>query len=151
MRARRTRRQGGFTLLEMLITLTVTVIGLTGLLSLHVVVSKGNATTSRSGEGVAVAEATLEEIRNLSLAALFTEFGVTGLPIDANLNTVAGRAGVTFNRNVQVTELTATSTNLVKIRVAVTWTDAGAAPGADGGIHDHRVSFELIRTASEAL
>jgi prepilin-type N-terminal cleavage/methylation domain-containing protein len=145
------RRQGGFTLLELLITMAITVIGLTGLLSLYVVTARGNATTSRSGEAVAVAEATVEEIRNLSLEKLLTEFSVAALPIDANLDTVAGRAGVTFNRRVQVTELTATSTNLVKIRVEVTWTDAGAATGSDNGIHDHRVSFELIRTATELL
>jgi prepilin-type N-terminal cleavage/methylation domain-containing protein len=149
--ARARRRQRGFTLLEMLITMVVTVIGLTGLLSLHVVTAKGNATTSRSGEGVAEAEATLEEIRGLSMTAMFAEFGVATLPIDANLNTVAGRAGTTFTRRVQVTEMTAASTNLVKIRVEVGWTDAGAAPGSEGGMYDHLVSFELIRTVSEAL
>lgn len=149
--ARRGRRQRGFTLLELLVTLAVTVIGLTGLLALYVVTTQGNATSSRSGEGVAVAEATVEEMRTLALPALLTELGTATLPADVNLDTVAGRAGVTFNRRVQVTELTATSTNLIKIRVEVTWTDAGAAPGAEGGIHDHRVAFELIRTASEVL
>lgn len=150
MRSRRPR-QRGFTLLELLITLAITVIGLTGLLSLFVVTAKGNTTTSQSGEAVAVAEATLEEVRNLSLTAMYAQFGVSSLPIDANLNTVAGRAGVTFNRRVQVTEMTATSTNLVKIRVEITWTDAGAAAGANGGMHDHRISFELIRTGTEQL
>ena len=151
MRLRLRRRQRGFTLLELLITLAITVIGLTGLLSLFVVTAKGNSTTSQSGEAVAVAEATLEEVRNLSLDAMYVQFGVTSLPIDANLNTVAGRAGVTFTRRVQITEMTATSTNLIKIRVEVTWTDAGAAAGANGGMHDHRISFELIRTATEQL
>lgn len=145
------RRQRGFTLLELLITLAVTVIGLTGLLSLYVVTAKGNAATSRSGEGVAVAESTLEELRALSLDEMYARFGVPTLPIDASLDTVAGRAGVTFQRRVRVEELTAVSTNLVKIRVEVTWTDAGAAAGAAGGKYDHRVSFELIRTASEQL
>lgn len=144
-------RQRGFTLLELLITLAVTVIGLTGLLSLYVVTAKGNAASSRSGEGVAIAESTLEELRDLTLAQMYARFAVPSLPIDASLDTVAGRAGVTFNRRVVVEEMTAVSTNLVKLRVEVTWTDAGAAPGVEGGIHDHRVSFELIRTASEQL
>jgi prepilin-type N-terminal cleavage/methylation domain-containing protein len=151
MRLRPRRRQRGFTLLELLITLAITVIGLTGLLSLFVVTAKGNTTTSQSGEAVAVAEATLEEIRNLSLPAMYAQFGVASLPIDANLDTVAGRAGVTFSRRVQITEMTATSTNLVKLRVEVSWTDAGAAVGANGGMHDHRISFELIRTGTEQL
>jgi prepilin-type N-terminal cleavage/methylation domain-containing protein len=145
----RRRSQRGFTLLELLITTAITVIGLTGLMSLYVVTAKGNATTSRSGEGVAVAEATLEEIRGMTIAELETAYGT--MPIDVNLNTVAGRAGATFNRRVQVQELTTVSSNLIKIRVEVTWTDAGAAAGANGGIHDRRVSFELIRTASEQL
>lgn len=143
------RAQGGFTLLELLITLAVTVIGLTGLLSLFVVTAKGNSTTSRSGEAVAVAEATLEEARTLSVAAMNAQYG--NFPIDVNLNTVAGRAGVTFNRRLQITEMTSTSTNLLKLRVEVTWTDAGAAAGANGGLHDHRISFELIRTGTEGL
>ena len=47
---RRARSQRGFTLLELLITLTVTTIGLIGLLSLHLSVARGNDGASRSAE-----------------------------------------------------------------------------------------------------
>jgi len=153
MRRRRTRRgpERGFTLIELLTTMGITVIGLLGLMSLYVVTARGNALGARSGEAVAVAEATLEEARSTSVADLLAMHGAVALPIDVSLDTVAGRAGTTFNRRVQVSELTATSTNLIKIRVDVWWTDAGAAAGAEGGIHDHRISFELVRTASEGL
>jgi prepilin-type N-terminal cleavage/methylation domain-containing protein len=145
------RRQRGFTLVELLVTLGVTVIGLLGLLSLYTVTARANALGAHSGEAVAIAEATVEEVRNTALGDLLASNGATALPLDLPLDTVAGRAGTTFNRRMQVTELTATSPNLVKIRIEVTWTDAHAAAGAQGGIYDHRVSLELIRTASEAL
>jgi prepilin-type N-terminal cleavage/methylation domain-containing protein len=148
---RRRPHQRGFTLTELLVTLTITVIGLLGLLSLFVVTSRGNALSAHSGEAVAVAERTVEEIRTTATADLLAAHGATALPLDVSLDTVAGRAGTTFNRRVRVTELTAVSTNLIKIRVDVTWTEAGATAGAAGGIHDHRISLELIRTASEAL
>jgi prepilin-type N-terminal cleavage/methylation domain-containing protein len=150
MRARRRRRgQRGFTMIELLVTMSIAVIGLLAIMSMFVVTSRANASGAASGEGVSVASATVEEIRSMPLDDMFATYGP--MPIDVALDTVAGRAGTTFTRRVQVSELTATSTNLIKIRVEVGWTDAGAAPGAEGGIHDHRISFELIRTASEAL
>lgn len=144
-------RQRGFTLLELLVTMGITIIGLLGLTSLYVVTARSNALGAHSGEAVAVAEATIEEIRGTPIADLLAAHSAPALPLDVSLNTVAGRAGVTFSRRVQVLELTAVSTNLVKIRVEVMWTDAGATAGAEGGVYDHRISFELIRTASEAL
>ncbi len=150
-RGHRRRRQRGFTLLELLVTMGITIIGLLGLMSLYVVTARSNALGAHSGEAVAVAEATVEEIRGTPIADLLAAHAAPSLPLDVSLDTVAGRAGMTFNRRVQVIELTAVSPNLVKIRVDVTWTDAGATAGAEGGIYDHQVSLELIRTASEAL
>jgi prepilin-type N-terminal cleavage/methylation domain-containing protein len=144
------RRQQGFTLVELLVTMAITVIGLMGLMSLYVVTSRSNSLGAQSGEAVAVAERTLEEVRARTVPDLIAEHG-GALPIDVNLNTVAGRAGTTFGRRLQVTELTAVSTNLIRIRVDISWTDSGATPGAQGGIFDHRISLELIRTATEAL
>ena len=149
--ARRAPRQRGFTLLEMLVTLAITVIGLTGLLSLQLATSKGNEQSGRSGEAVAIAQRTLEAYRSRGVVALASEFSVANLPIDATLDTVAGRAGTTFRRRLIVEELTAVSNSLLKLRVEVSWTDDGAAPGAQGGVLDHRVAVELIRTAEEAL
>ncbi|MBZ0238228.1 MAG: prepilin-type N-terminal cleavage/methylation domain-containing protein [Deltaproteobacteria bacterium] len=148
---RRRRHQQGFTLLELLVTMGVTVVGLMGVLSLYVVTARSNASGAHGGEAVAIAEATVEEIRGMAIPELLVAYSAPALPLDVSLDTVAGRAGTTFDRRVQVTELTATSTNLVKIRVEVSWTESGATAGAEGGIHDRRISLELIRTASEAL
>ncbi len=148
---RRPARRRGFTLLEMLVTLVITTVGLTGLLSLHVVLTKGNELSARSGEAVAIAQRTLEEYRNRKALALLTEFSVVDLPIDATLDTVAGRAGTTFARRLIVQQLTTASNSLIRLRVVVSWTDDGATAGAQGGILDHQVALEINRTVEEDL
>ncbi len=151
-RRRRGRRgQRGFTLLELLVTMAVTVIGLLGLMAMYVATAKGNEATARSSAAVAIAQDTLEELRSTSMQALVTQFGQSDLPIDADLDTVAGRDGTTYNRHVTVDEVTAVSRDLVKIRVEVNWTDDNATAGADDGAYDHRVGLEIIRSTVEGL
>lgn len=150
-RGRRARGQGGFTLLELLVTMAVTVIGLLGLMAMYVATAKGNEATARSGAAVAIAQDTLEELRSLSMQALVDRFGQTDLPIDANLDTVAGRDGTTYNRRVTVDELPVISRDLVKLRVEVSWTDDNADPDADDGAHAHRLGLEIVRSAVEGL
>ena len=147
----RSRHQRGFTLLELLVTLGITVIGLTGLMSLHVATIRGNDSTAKNGEAVAVAQETLETLRAETLTNLQTRF--TSLPIDANLDTVVGRNGITFRRRVLITELTAASSDLIKLRVVVQWSDDNANGTGTGtaSIYDHQVSLELIRTVQESL
>src|SRR5678816_4437871 len=57
------RREGGFTLLELLMTLGVTTIGLIGLLSLHLSLVRGNDGASRAAEATQLGQATLESLR----------------------------------------------------------------------------------------
>src|SRR5512140_2662414 len=73
-----TRGQRGFTLLELLITLSVTTIGLVGLLSLHLSVTRGNDGASRAAEAQQIGAATLESMRAQRLDALMTL--LTGAP-----------------------------------------------------------------------
>ena len=40
--------------------------------------------------------------------------------------------------------------DLVWMKVAVQWTSDGAAPGSDGGIHDHQIALEVVRSRTEA-
>lgn len=147
-RGRRGRR--GFTLLELLVTMAITTIGLVGLLGLHVVLTKSNVSASQSGEAVAIAQRSLEEYRNRTLLGLLDEFDAVDLPIDAALDTVAGRAGTTFERRLVVEQLDVSS-SLIKVRVEVTWAEDGAAVGAQGGALDHRIALEIVRTSEEAL
>ena len=149
------KHQRGFTLLELLVTLGITVVGLTGLMSLHVAVIRANDSTAKNGEAVAIAQETLETLRADTLTDLLARFSTTTLPVNSSLNTVAGRGGITFRRQVQITELTAASTDLIKIRVVVQWSDdntngSGSGSGS-ASVYDHQVSLELIRTVQEAL
>jgi prepilin-type N-terminal cleavage/methylation domain-containing protein len=148
---RRGRRERGFTLLELLVTMAVTVIGLLGLMAMYVATAKGNEATARSSQAVTIAQDTLEELRSWSLDAMVTRFGQTDLPIDASLDTVSGRDGTTYSRRVTVDEVAAVSRDLVKLRVEVTWTDDNAAAGSDDGAHDHKVGLEIVRSAIEGL
>lgn len=150
-RRRRRRGQGGFTLLELLITMAITVIGLLGLMAMYVATAKGNEATARSSAAVTIAQETLEELRSMSMESLTGAFGQTDLPIDASMDTVAGRDGTTYNRHVTVDEVTAISRDLVKLRVEVSWTEDNAQPGSDNGAHDHRVGLEIVRSTIEGL
>ncbi|MEJ7601831.1 MAG: prepilin-type N-terminal cleavage/methylation domain-containing protein [Kofleriaceae bacterium] len=148
------RRQRGFTLLELLITLAVTTIGLVGLLSLHLSIARGNDNASRASEAQQLANQTLESLRAQRTAEMMTTLTgspATVPPIDVTMSSVAGRAGMTYRRRVMVTILNAASTSLWLIRVEASYTEDGGAAGANGGALDHTLAAELIRTVEEAL
>ena len=159
------RREGGFTLLELLMTLGVTTVGLVGLLSLHLSIVRGNDGASRVAEATQLGHATLESLRAARSAREMVEL-LTGNPGDtppidvqwcnrnSNNNvepTATGRNGMTYRCRVVVVELSSVSTSLWRIRVEIGWTDDGAAPGAQGGILDHLIAVEVIRTAEESM
>jgi prepilin-type N-terminal cleavage/methylation domain-containing protein len=155
VRDRARTQQGGFTLLELLITAAVTVIGFAGLLGLHLAAVGGNGLSGRAGEAVAVCERTMEQLRSETVAGIaqvLTGSASASLPIvNVAMPTVVGRNGMTYRRFATVTELDAVSPDLIQIHVAVDWTDDGAVQASDNGIHDHEVTLELIRTRQEGL
>lgn len=149
------RHQRGFTLVELLVTLGVTVVGLTGLLSLHLAGVKGNERTADAGQALTVAQETLEDMRTYTVPRLLTRFAAASLPINASLNTVTGRTGTVYRPRVIVQEMTAQSPDLIRIRVEVEWSDdnangAGTGSGTAAAL-DHKVALELIRTAGDGL
>jgi prepilin-type N-terminal cleavage/methylation domain-containing protein len=140
----------GFTLIELLIAMSVTVIGLMGLLSVQLTSVRGNQVAGYLDEATVIGQRTIEELRSTPLDQLEATFGP--LPIDhAVLDTADGRTGITYNRSLSVDELTAASPDLVRIRIEITFTEAGAVPGSEGGRFDHQLVFELVRTRQEAL
>jgi prepilin-type N-terminal cleavage/methylation domain-containing protein len=153
-RADRTGSERGFTLLELLITLSVTTIGLIGLLSLHLSVARGNDGASRSAEAQQIGAGILEGLRAQSATGMMstlTGSSTTVPPVNAPVITFAGRAGMTFTVNRSVTALAGASSNLWKIRVVTSWTEDGGTAGANSGQLDHSLALEVIRTVEEAL
>ena len=156
MKAIRGQRRGprGFTLLELLITLSVTTIGLIGLLSLHLSVTRGNDGASRSAEAQQIGASELESLRAQRLTDMMTN--LTGnpafsLPTVPRVRAVAGRGGMTFTVTSTVVALPSASASLMRIRVVTQWTEDGGALGANGGQLDHALSLEVIRTVEEQL
>ncbi|HWO27021.1 MAG TPA: prepilin-type N-terminal cleavage/methylation domain-containing protein [Kofleriaceae bacterium] len=158
------RRQRGFTLLELLITLGITTIALIGLLSLHVSLVRGNDSASRFAEATQIGQAALESLRAArtggELAALLTGNAGDTPPLDvpwcrrgasAVEPTATGRGGMTFRCRVAIEPLTTVSGSLWRIRVEVGWTDEGAAQGAQGGALDHLIAVEVIRSVEVGL
>jgi prepilin-type N-terminal cleavage/methylation domain-containing protein len=151
VRARRDQR--GFTLLELLITLSVTTIGLVGLLSLHLSVARGNDGASRAAEAQQLCATELEKLRSQSATEMMTTLtGSAGAvpPAIAPVVTFAGRAGMTFTVTRSVS-LVAGSANLWRVRVVTQWAEDGGVLGANGGQLDHGIALEVIRTVEEAL
>jgi hypothetical protein len=138
----------GFTLIELLVGLSVTMISLLGLLSLYTTTARGNRIATEQAEAADVGTRAIEELRRRSVDDIVADLGA--LPIDADLDTVSGSAGLSLDRHLTVEEVPG-STGLVKLRVEVQWTDGGATRGAEGGIHDHSMAFELVVTREEAL
>lgn len=147
------RSERGFTLLELLITLSVTTIGLIGLLSLHLSIARGNDGASRSAEAQQVGATELEALRamrpNDMMQALTGDPFATP-PVVAAPKTATGRAGMTYRVNRFVDQVGG-SGSLWRIRVETAWTDDGAAAGVNGGQLDHMLPLEVIRTKEEAL
>ncbi len=149
-RRTRDRAQAGFTMLELLVTLAIMVIGLTGMLGLQLASTRANQGASQTAEAVTVAQRTLEEARSKTLAQLLADYDDDGvLPIehDFDAQTVVGRT-TTYLRQITVEE-TAASPDLLRVRVEVTWADDGAVVGDPD--HTHTVAAELLRTRQEAF
>jgi prepilin-type N-terminal cleavage/methylation domain-containing protein len=151
--ARSQRRQRGFTLMELLITLSVTTIGLVGLLSLHLSVSRGNDSASRSAEAQQLCVSELEALRAMSYVTLMQTLSGAGIEGDpATRTTLAdGRGGMRFTVTSELTNIPKVSANLLKIRVRVTWAEDGATFSGGKGTFDHSLALEVIRTMQEAL
>ena len=141
--------QQGFSLIEVLVALTVTVIGVMGLLTMHVSAIRGNQYISKAAEANVIAKGTFERLRGQTIDEIEARF--SPLPIvDWVMNPVSGHAGQVYRRqlNVAVSPL---STELIWFQIDVMWTDEGATPGSNGGIHDHTISLETVKTRGETL
>ncbi len=152
-RPRRARHgERGFTLLELLITLMITTIGMAGLVSLNRVTSAGTAMANRSAEATGAAQQVMETLRSQTVSAMLISMGCanpTICPSATQISTVPGRSGMTYTATATSTEITSSSTaGMLRLRVEVTWTEDGATASAET---NHAVAVELLRTRLEPL
>jgi type IV pilus assembly protein PilV len=141
---RRRGRERGFTLMELLITMVVTVFGLMGVMSLHVSMTRGNDTAGRTQEAISIGGQMMETLRSERPADMMTALSATAPPVDiAPWVTVAGRNGLSYTVDVHISAV-AGNTNLWKIRLEVKWTD-------DGSTVERMIPIELVRNNRDAL
>jgi prepilin-type N-terminal cleavage/methylation domain-containing protein len=148
-----TRGQRGFTLLELLITLSVTTIGLVGLLALHQSIVRGNDGASRSAEAQQFSTSEIEALRAMRPGDMLQ--ALTGSPtIPASAQTrshgALGRGRVPYTVTTTVAPLPAASSSLMVVRVVTSWAESGGTLGSNGGQLDHSLGLEIIRTLEEA-
>ncbi len=147
----------GFTITELLVALTVTVIGLAGLLSLHVTTVRGNSSASHASEAIVGAEQVMEDLRQITVPAIETQWGTiataesTGVRITPS---VFGRTGTEYVPVLFTSEVVG-QPNLVRLRLRVYWMDGGAAiPSPLANIissSDHSIELQMLRTRVEIL
>lgn len=139
------RRQGGFTLLELLVTLLISVFGLMAILGLHISLTRGTETNTRVQEAVTVGGQIMERLRAKrpdALAQEVTGSATTSAPYtNATYTTVLGRNGVSYGAGVSVTPF---GSSLLRLRVEISWAD-------DTTGETRMLPLELLRTAREAL
>jgi type II secretory pathway pseudopilin PulG len=143
------KRQGGFTLLEMLISMVITIFGLMGLLAMHTSLSAGTDLAAQTQEGVTVGLQLVEQLRSERVADMMK--ALTGSSTSALPQTITdyspqvGRNGLQYHRDVKVTQ--GPSATLWRVRVEVYWGEDNAS----GTAAQHRIPFEVIRSNLEQL
>ena len=131
------RGERGFTLIEVLIALLITIVGLAGVLMMQASSSRANRQNAEFTHASMIAEETLEGARGMNIDTLL-----------ANNLTYAPQtySGVVYNITLNAALLPA-STNLVRITAAVTYSEDNDTSAVD----DRTARFQLIRTRTERL
>lgn len=149
---RRPCSQSGFTVTELLVALTVTIIGLAGLLSLHVTSVRGNASAGQYIEATSIAEETLEVLRQkpiVEIEADYQSITASEWSPGETLPAVTGRANQQYLRRLYAVELPG-NPNLVRFRIQVMWSEGGVVPNGPTDA-EHVIELETIRTRTEVL
>jgi type IV pilus assembly protein PilV len=111
--------QGGFTLIEVLITMMILTIGLLGAAGLTTGIIWGNFFSKNITSGTVIAQTQLEAVQNKGyMNATTTNFPATAATVSMG--------GVSFNRTTTITDNSPAS-NMKTISVTVTWNEADNA------------------------
>lgn len=121
------KNQNGFTLIEVIIALSILSIGLLALLGLQVAVVRGNAGSRHLTSAVMLAEAKNEELKE-------NGFGNNSNGTEANIDET-GQAGGIFTRSWTITPNYAGSANMEQTTVTTTWSDQ---------VRSHSISIDSV-------
>jgi prepilin-type N-terminal cleavage/methylation domain-containing protein len=131
MRRPRTRRRGqaGFNIVELMIGLTVLLIGISGVLTLQIVSLRATSYSRHATEAAVLAEDKLEALRTIPIATLVD--GVPGEQVDAQgyLD-----ASAPFTRSWTIVW----NGSLGLLTVTVSWNEGGDEP--------HSITYRTLRT-----
>jgi prepilin-type N-terminal cleavage/methylation domain-containing protein len=145
MKRRPRARERGFTMVELLVTMTISLFALMGGLAIHSSMTGGLATSAQMSEATVVAVQTMEKLRakrTLDVAEEITGSTATQAPFARDgYASVIGRNGLTYTVDVAVAALSAT---LWKIRIDVNWQSDATGEGRS-------VALELVRASAESL
>jgi type IV pilus assembly protein PilV len=146
----RRRNQGGFTLMEIMMSMLVLVIGLLGIMALNMTTVKGNRQSRTLDRSVDLLEQMMEDLRGRSTDSANPNSLVnciswhTGCP--SYPDDITTSDGVTYHRSYTVTAMSG-QTTLVMVTATVTYPD-DQDQSPDAG---HRQSMQMIRTTVELL
>lgn len=119
MMMKKLSNQNGFTLLELLIALTILTIGLLGLAGLHIAAIQGNVSGFKISTATAVAQERIEELK--ALDATDTDLSVGAHADDCSVIQCVIQ-GITYNRSYTIqdnTPVSGTST----MTLTITWVE----------------------------
>jgi len=124
---RRVRDQGGFTLLEVMITLVILAIGLLGLAGLQIIAIKGNSFGQQMTVASTMAQNQLEQMRQGTVA------------LASNNDTVTDQNGITYARAWTVTP-NQPQANMNTVQIDVSW----AGPTGSGTDATRSITIRTI-------
>lgn len=136
--------QAGFTMIELLVTLAISTLGLVGVLALHKTLTRGVATTEQTQEALSFGSRTLESLRAMRVDQMIASIEPTASAPPFGQTAYAtstGRTGTSYQADVQVTEVPGTA-GLWRLRIEVSWTE---------GDESRRIPLEVLRTMRDSL
>jgi prepilin-type N-terminal cleavage/methylation domain-containing protein len=111
------RRQGGFTLIEVMISLVLTAIAIMGIIALYITETKASGFSRHTTEGAVLAQDKVESLRTQGVAAAVST-------TETGINERGGAPGTgIFTRTSTVALVPAGSPTWADITVTVTWND----------------------------
>jgi prepilin-type N-terminal cleavage/methylation domain-containing protein len=131
----RRRGEGGFTLIEIMVSLVLLVVGLLGIMALQATTVRANRLSRELERARVYAMSMMEDLRGKDLMALSSP---------TTLDDIVTEDGVTYSRVYTIGSVSG-STNLRLITVTVTYAENGNSADT------HSASMQMVRTTLEKL